>query len=136
MQRACVRAGIANAQVLCVRAEQWSEGLERHDLVVARAVAEQPVVLEYAAPLLMVGGALVDWRGRRDGDSEQAALLAAAELGLQRSEIRRVSPFPGARDRYLHLYLKVSPTPDRFPRRPGVARKRPLGSDRSRRGAG
>ncbi len=40
------------------------------DVVLARALAPQPVVLEYAAPLLRMGGALVDWRGRRDPAAE------------------------------------------------------------------
>ena len=56
------------------RAEEWAEGLGAHDLVVARAVGPQPVVLEYAAPLLRLGGALVDWRGRRDPEEERQAL--------------------------------------------------------------
>jgi len=118
---------IQNASVACVRVEDWREGLGGSDVVVARALAPQSVVLEYAAPLLRLGGALVDWRGRRAPDDEQAALQAAAELGLERSEIRRVEPFAGARDRHLHVYEKVRNTPDRFPRRAGVARKRPLG---------
>jgi 16S rRNA (guanine527-N7)-methyltransferase len=37
-----------------------------------------------------------------------------------------VTPFPGAHSRHLHIYVKTAPTPDRFPRRPGMARKRPL----------
>ena len=120
-------AGVENARVVNVRAEEWREGFDGHDLVVARALAPQPVVLEYAAPLLRVGGALVDWRAGRSADDEQAALSAALTLGMLRSEVRRVAPFAGARDRHLHVYLKVSPTPGGFPRRAGIARKRPLG---------
>jgi 16S rRNA (guanine527-N7)-methyltransferase len=37
-----------------------------------------------------------------------------------------VQPFPAAHDRYLYLSSKVSPTPSRYPRRPGIARKRPI----------
>ncbi len=127
--------GIENARVVCTRAERWREGEGEHDVAVARAVAAQPVVLEYAAPLLRLGGTLVDWRGRRAGDEEEAALRAAGELGLRRTEVRAVAPFEGATDHHLHLYLKVGDTPARFPRRPGMARKRPLGeaSDRDRR---
>ena len=44
------------------------------------------------------------------------------------------APFRGVTDRNLHLYMKVKATPQRFPRRPGIARKRPLGS-RSKREA-
>jgi 16S rRNA (guanine527-N7)-methyltransferase len=121
------RTGVANARVVCVRAEEWREGLGEHDLVVARALAAQPVVLEYGGPLLRLGGSLVDWRGRRSPAEEAAALRAAEELGLERVEIRRVVPFQEARDHHLHLFVKVGETPERFPRRAGLARKRPLG---------
>jgi 16S rRNA (guanine527-N7)-methyltransferase len=121
-------AGIRNAEVVNARAERWDPGVARQDAVVARALAPPAVVAEYAAPLLRVGGVLVDWRGRRDLEEEHSALAAAAELGLVRQEVRRVQPFPRAHSHYLHVYLKVGETPPRFPRRPGVARKRPLGS--------
>ncbi len=130
---------IANALVVCARAEEWSEGLERNDVVLARALAPQAVVLEYAAPLLRLGGALLDWRGRRERDEERAASIAAAELGLELEEIRHVQPFSGALERHMHVWRKRVATPTRFPRRAGVARKRPLGgrsgaaSDRDRR---
>lgn len=127
LERALVGAGIENARVVCSRAEEWQDGFDSHDVVIARALASQAVVLEYAAPLLRLGGTLVDWRGRRNADEEGGAERAAAELGLRRLEIRRVKPYAEARDHHLHLYAKVAPTPPRFPRRPGVARKRPLG---------
>jgi 16S rRNA (guanine527-N7)-methyltransferase len=41
--------------------------------------------------------------------------------------VLRVEPFEGARDRHLHVFRKVALTPERFPRRAGVAVKRPLG---------
>jgi 16S rRNA (guanine527-N7)-methyltransferase len=128
VERMCAAAEIENARVFCARAEEWGEGLGRQDVVMARAVAEQAVVLEYAAPLLRAGGAVVDWRGKRVSEEEDAAERAAEELGLRRMEVRRVEPFEGARDHHLHVYLKVRNTPERFPRRAGVARKRPLAS--------
>jgi 16S rRNA (guanine527-N7)-methyltransferase len=115
------------AVVVCERAESWREGRGEHDLALARAVGPQPLVLEYAAPLLQVGGRLLDWRGRRDAREEAAARRAAEELGLELLEVRRVEPFAGARDHHLHLFAKVSSTHERYPRRPGMARKRPLG---------
>jgi 16S rRNA (guanine527-N7)-methyltransferase len=127
LERVCVGASIANAHVVWARAEEWREGVAHNDVVVARALAAQPVVLEYAAPLLRIGGTLVDWRGRRVREAEDAAGRAAACLGLRRVEIRGVTPFDGARDRHLHLFVKTGETPQRFPRRAGVARKRPLG---------
>jgi 16S rRNA (guanine527-N7)-methyltransferase len=126
--------GVANARVVCMRVEEWSEGVCRQDVVVARALAGQAVVLEYAAPLLRMGGALLDWRGKRIGAEEDAAMRAAEELGLRRAEVRRMEPYEGSREHHLHVYLKVSETPARFPRRAGMASKRPLGrSDRVRR---
>jgi 16S rRNA (guanine527-N7)-methyltransferase len=119
-------SGMTNIEVVCARAEQWPEGIGANDLVVARAVAAQPVVLEYAAPLLRLGGALVDWRGRRDPKEEHSAAAAAELLGLRLESIRRVHPYEGVRDHHMHVYLKVEETPERFPRRAGMARKKPL----------
>ncbi len=118
----------ANVEIVNTRAEAWPAGLGSCDLVVARALAPLSVVAEYAAPLLRIGGTLVAWRGRRDPDDESSAARAAAELGLQPGEPVKVEPYPGALHRHLHPMVKVAETPPRFPRRPGVARKRPLGS--------
>ncbi len=127
LERVCLAAGVENARVVSGRAEEWGEGISRNDLAVARALAAQPVVLEYAAPLLEIGGVLVDWRGRRNVDEEADALCAAEQLGMRLLEIRRTEPYKGARDHHLHVFEKVAETPSRFPRRAGVARKRPLG---------
>jgi 16S rRNA (guanine527-N7)-methyltransferase len=117
-------AGIDNAEPLHRRAEEV-EG--EYELVTARALAALPVVLEYAAPLLASGGTALAWQGKRDPDEERRAHGAAAELGLAVQDVRSVRPFPGAEHRHLHAYVKVAPTPPRFPRRAGMARKRPLG---------
>jgi 16S rRNA (guanine527-N7)-methyltransferase len=45
---------------------------------------------------------------------------------MRLSEVRSVMPFAQARDRHLHVYVKVADTPARFPRRAGVATRRPL----------
>jgi 16S rRNA (guanine527-N7)-methyltransferase len=127
IERVLETAEVENARVLCTRAEEWREGLGSSDVVVARALAAQPVVLEYAAPLLRLGGTLIDWRGARDEEGEMRAGVAADELGLHLTEIRHVEPYEGARDHHLHAYKKVRETPVRYPRRTGVARKRPLG---------
>ncbi len=128
LERMCAAAQVENARVVCTRVEDWSAGAARSDVVLARALAPQPVVLEYAAPLLRMAGALVDWRGRRDPLAEDAADRAASLLGLRRVEIRHVTPFEQATDRHLHVFTKVQETPARFPRRAGIARKRPLGA--------
>jgi 16S rRNA (guanine527-N7)-methyltransferase len=126
IERVEALVGIENAEAVCARVEEWPEGIGAHDLVLARAVAPQPIVLEYAAPLLRLGGTLVDWRGRRGAEEERAGLEAAEILGLERKSLLRVEPFEGARDLHLHVWVKSRETPDRFPRRAGTARKKPL----------
>jgi 16S rRNA (guanine527-N7)-methyltransferase len=127
IERMATAANTENARVVCTRAEEWREGVAANDVVTARALAAQPVVLEYAAPLLRVGGTLVDWRGRRDAAEESAAVAAAGQVGLRLVEIRWVEAYTTARDHHLHVYEKVEETPARYPRRAGIARKRPLG---------
>jgi len=126
LERAIGEMGIANARVVNARAEAWPEGIGAHDLVTARALAPLNVLVEYAAPLLREGGALVAWKGRRDGVEEADGAAAASQLGLEPRDVAAVQPFPDARDRNLHLYLKVGSTPNGYPRRPGMASKRPL----------
>ena len=122
-------AEAANARVVTTRVEIWAlgEGAAAYAAATARALAPLSVLCEYAAPLLEPGGALVCWKGTRDGAEEAAGAAAASQLGLYPAEVRRVEPFPGARSRHLHVFVKAGPTPARFPRRPGIAAKRPLG---------
>ncbi len=122
----CAKAELSNACVVCARAEEWARGRTSNDVVLARALAGIAVVAEYAGPLLRVGGTLIDWRGRRDDEAERAGAAAARQIGLELAEVRRVEPYEGARDHHLHVYVKERETPSGFPRRAGIARKRPL----------
>jgi 16S rRNA (guanine527-N7)-methyltransferase len=127
-------AKVSNARSVVARAEEWARlpvalggGREAYDAVTARAVASLPVLVEYAAPLLRPSGVLVAWKGVCATDEQRLGRGAADEVGLALEEVRPVEPFPGARDRHLYVFRKVAPTPERFPRRPGMAAKRPLG---------
>jgi 16S rRNA (guanine527-N7)-methyltransferase len=127
-------ATVENARSVVARAEDWARlpralggGREAYDAVTARAVAALPVLVEYAAPLLRASGVLVAWKGACDAEEQRLGRGAADEVGLALEEALRVEPFPGARDRHLYVFRKVAPTPERFPRRPGMAAKRPLG---------
>jgi 16S rRNA (guanine527-N7)-methyltransferase len=126
LRRAASAAGLDNVRVVNARAEAWRDGLGSQDVVTARALAPLNVLAEYAAPLLRDGGLLVAYKGRRDPSEEAAGMAAAAILGLEVRPPLPVAGRTGADEHHLHLYLKVGPTPDRFPRREGMARKRPL----------
>jgi len=127
MTHAIGLVGLENAEVVHSRAETWKEGIGRSDVVTARALAPLDVLAEYAAPLLRLGGVLVAWRGKRELEGEGDAARAAEILGLEVREPLQVRPYHGAEHRYLHVMSKVRETPDRFPRRDGMARKRRLG---------
>ncbi len=105
-------AELPNLSVVCGRAEEQS--VDSWGVAVAKALAPPPVAAEWCLPLVAPGGAAVLYVGptaQADRVAEVAKLLAA-ELAE--------SP-PG-----LLVLRKLGPTPPGFPRRPGVARKRPL----------
>ncbi len=126
LARAVEVMGLANVDAVAARAEEWEAGMGRCDVVTARAVAPLNVLVEYAAPLLGAGGSLVAWKGRRDAAEEADGDAAAAATGLAPAVVRPVRPWDGAEHLHLHLYLKVGSTPNRYPRRPGMASKRPI----------
>jgi 16S rRNA (guanine527-N7)-methyltransferase len=134
MRRVIRDAGIANARVICERSEEWAAfgppggGRGAYDAVAARAVGRLSTLAELASPLLVEGGVLVAWKGRRDPDEEAELERAMARLAICREEVRWVGPYAGSRNRHLHLLRKRGPTPAGLPRRPGMAKKRPFGS--------
>jgi 16S rRNA (guanine527-N7)-methyltransferase len=126
IERCIAAMGLRNAEVVVARAEEWRAGLGACDVVTARALAPLNVLAEYAAPLLRDGGVLVAWKGHRDEAEERDGAAAAARLGLAVEEVRAVAPFAEAQARHLVVLRKIAPTPPGFPRRAGMARKRPL----------
>jgi len=134
MRRAIRDAGVVTATVVCERAETWAAtpapegGREAYDAVVCRAVGRLSTLAELASPLLADGGVLVAWKGRRDEEEEAELERASERLAMEAVDVRWVGPYAGSRHRHLHLLRKSGPTPANLPRRPGVAKKRPLGS--------
>ena len=103
---------LPNARVVCGRAEE--QPLEAWGVAVAKALAPPPVAAEWCLPLVGSGGAAVIFVGET---AQADRVERVAELLNARLE---ESP-PG-----LLVLRKLGPTPEGFPRRPGVARKRPL----------
>jgi 16S rRNA (guanine527-N7)-methyltransferase len=123
--------GLTNARAIKDRSETWaeSEGREKYDLVTARAVAPLSALAELSSPLLAEGGHLVAWKGESEPESERVIEEYADRLAMKVLRQEAVVPFPGSRERRLYVLTKTGPTPDGLPRRPGMARKRPLGGD-------
>jgi 16S rRNA (guanine527-N7)-methyltransferase len=124
--------GLENVEVVNARAEAWPAGLETHDLVTARALAPLAVLVEYAAPLLRLDGALVAWKATREPVEEADGAAAAEALAMSGPDPVPAVPFAGARERHLYLSSKVGSTPKGYPRRPGMARKRPIAASARR----
>ena len=119
-------AAFPNVRVVADRSETLArDERESFSVACARAVGSLPVVMELAAPLVAPGGHVVAWRGRREADDQAAALVAGAELGLTPTPDITVTPIPAV-SRYFSVWQKARSTPDRYPRRPGMAAKRPL----------
>ena len=121
---AAAELGLA-VQVHAERSEDLGRGELRDACacVVARALAPPPVAAELCLPLCRPGGRVVLW-SREPGSGELA--FASETLGGE-----LVPPECAG----VLVIAKRSPTPERFPRRPGMAAKRPLrdpGTDRSR----
>jgi 16S rRNA (guanine527-N7)-methyltransferase len=119
------RCGLGNVEAVWARAEEWDGTVE---VVVARALAALPVLCEYAAPLLSEGGRAMFWKGAVDAGEEADGRYAAEVLGLSSPEVHAV---PGTERRTLWVFHRLAPPPDRFPRRAGMAVKRPLRAVRS-----
>jgi 16S rRNA (guanine527-N7)-methyltransferase len=131
LREAAERMGLKNVTVVCERSEDWasSHGREAYDVVTARAVGSLATLAELASPLLREGGVLVAWKGASSGKEESELAGAAPRLAMDPIEIRSVRPYAGSRDRHIHLLRKNGPTPNGLPRRPGMAAKRPFGSE-------
>lgn len=120
---------LENARAVKVRSEEWanSEGREEYDLVTARAVAPLSVLAELSSPLLSRGGHLVAWKGEPEPDEEAMISQFSERLAMEITDRKTVVPFESSRERCLYVVKKTGPTPEGLPRRPGMARKRPLG---------
>jgi 16S rRNA (guanine527-N7)-methyltransferase len=101
-----------NARVVQGRAEE--QETDTYGVALAKALAPPAVAAEWCLPLVASGGAAVLYVGP-SADAEAVARVA------ERLAARAVDSPPG-----LLVLRKEGPTPPGFPRRPGVARKRPL----------
>ena len=105
-------AELPNVSVVWGRAEE--QPVDTFAVVLAKALAKPPIACELCVPLVRVGGIAVFWTGETAdlGSLATVARMLGAELEDDREG--------------LLVVRKTSPTPDGFPRRPGMAKKRPL----------
>lgn len=129
---ASAQMGLPNVEVVATRVEEWAAGRASQAVVTARALAPLTTLVEYAAPLLRNGGVLVAWKGPAAVEESADGATAADRLGMSPpvplTPPSNVHEPAGRRDTRLYVSSKVSDTPHGYPRRPGMARKRPIRS--------
>jgi 16S rRNA (guanine527-N7)-methyltransferase len=106
-------AELPNLSVVWGRAEE--QPLEAFGVAVAKALAHPPTAAEWCLPLVREGGLVVLWVGET-AEPERVAAVASRVAG-------ELEPSPEG----LLAIRKTGPTPPGFPRRTGIAKKRPLG---------
>lgn len=99
---------------------------ERYDWALARAVAEMPTLAEYLLPLVRVGGAALAQKGEDAAAEVHGADVSIARLGGRVRQLVPVELRGLAETRYLVVVDKVAATSEKYPRRSGVPRRRPL----------
>lgn len=122
--------GLEDVEIIDRRAETVGQDpthREQYDWAVARAVAALPVLAEYLLPLCRLGGHAVAMKGETAPQEVAQATEAVSTLGGSAPALHPVQ-LPGQPETYyLVLIEKVAPTPHKYPRRPGMPAKRPIG---------
>lgn len=123
------KLGLKDIEVMTGRAEEIAhqhQHRERYDIVLSRAVAALPVAVELALPFSIQGGRFI---AQKKGDIEQEITLSAraiTEMGGELRYVKQVQIGELNEGRKLLVIEKVKPTPDKYPRRPGMPAKRPI----------
>lgn len=120
---------LADVQAVHGRAEELGQEKlyrEKFDLVVSRAVARLPVLVEYCLPFVQVGGVFLAYKGAEGQQECQEAARAIEKLG---GKVVKLASFllPEERgQRTIMVIKKVKPTSSVYPRRPGMPKQKPL----------
>ncbi len=125
--------GMWNMQLLNSRAEEVGKDpkyREAFQVATTRAVAALPVITEYCAPLVQVGGTILAMKGRLPDEELAQGVKAGSVLGLEFQKVLRLEYLKELRqkERRIVVFKKVAAISKSFPRRTGLAKKRPLGA--------
>jgi 16S rRNA (guanine527-N7)-methyltransferase len=118
-----------NVKVVQARAEEAGQNpahREQYDLVVARAVAFMPTLVEYLLPLAKIGGRCIAMKGESAAQEVALAENALRLLGGRLQQLTAIELPHVAETHYLTVFDKIAATPAQFPRRPGTPSKTPL----------
>ena len=120
---------LKNVEVVTGRAEELAHNADYRacfNTVVSRAVASLATLAELTLPFCKTGGKVVAPKKGDVSKEIKEAIKSIETLGGSLREVRLVELGDLIDDRYLVIIDKVSPTPDKYPRRPGIPEKRPI----------
>ena len=121
--------GLERVETLHARAEEAGHDPKRrasYDLVLARAVARLPSLLEYLLPLARVGGYCIAMKGKTAQEEADSSTRALSTLGGRLKGIVTVHLPDVTEEHHLVVVEKVAHTPAQYPRRPGIPTQKPL----------
>lgn len=123
------KLGLDNIEIVVGRAEEVAHETqyrEKFDVVLSRAVAPLPTLVELTLPFCTIGGSFIaQKKGVIDPEISQAS-RAISTLGGNLREVKRIDLEEFTDERQLIIIDKISLTPQLYPRRPGIPSKRPL----------
>lgn len=129
MEYAVEHLKLNNITIVWKRAEDLGKDItyrEQYDLACARALAAMPTLLEYLVPFVKLGGYTMLYKGSMAQDELNSAQNAIDTLGMGEFTIAPYSVYEES-SKYAMVYgTKIKPTPVKYPRKSGMASKRPL----------
>jgi len=129
LHRVTQKLELDNVEIIHGRAEEIAHlplYRQQFALVVSRAVASLPTLVELALPFCQIGGKFV---AQKKGEISQEIIKtnkAISILGGELDEIKKLELEELSDERYLVIIDKIYPTPDKYPRRPGIPKRRPI----------
>jgi 16S rRNA (guanine527-N7)-methyltransferase len=123
------KLNLDNVEVVVGRAEEVAHlplYRQQFALAVSRAVASLSALVELALPFCQVGGKFVAWKKGEISQEVNRANKAIETLGGKLNQVKKVKLEEFSDERYLIIVDKIYPTPDKYPRRPGIPVRRPI----------
>jgi len=129
LQHIAEKLELSNVEIATGRAEEIAHlplYRQQFDLVVSRAVASLPTVVELALPFCQIGGKFVAQKKGEISREINGAGKAINVLGGRLNQVKEIELEGLSDERYLVIIDKICPTPEKYPRRPGIPKRRPI----------
>lgn len=129
LEECAAQLGLSNVTVLHTRAERAGQDPDhrsQYDVAICRAIGVMSELLEYAMPLLKVGGRLLAMKGPKAEQELEVAGDALTILGAGSVQVIEAYPEGFELNTVIVEVTKDQPTPDEYPRLPGIPHQSPL----------